>query len=78
MSVAKHIFICSTKSFSPIAIPKLNKIFEENISPCYLIPILSHIAGQTIIREKTLIVFDEIQLCDITHSGIPPTIRYWR
>ncbi len=44
--------------------PKLNKIFEENISPCYLIPILSHIAGQTIIREKTLIVFDEIQLCE--------------
>ena len=26
--------------------------------------ILSHIAGQTIIREKTLIVFDEVQLCE--------------
>ena len=44
--------------------PKLNEIFEENINPCYLIPILSHVAGQTIIREKTLIVFDEIQLCE--------------
>ncbi len=44
--------------------PKLNKTFEENISPDYLIPILSHIAGQTIVREKTLIVFDEIQLCE--------------
>ncbi len=44
--------------------PKLNKTFEEDISPGYLIPILSHIAGQTIIREKTLIVFDEIQLCE--------------
>ena len=43
---------------------KLNKIFEENISPDYLIPILSHIAGQTIVREKTLIVFDEVQLCE--------------
>ena len=44
--------------------PKLNKTFEENISPEYLIPILSHIAGQTIVKEKTLIVFDEIQLCE--------------
>ncbi len=44
--------------------PKLNATFEENISPDYLIPILSHIAGQTIIREKTLIVFDEVQLCE--------------
>ena len=44
--------------------PKLAETFEENISPDYLIPILSHIAGQTIIREKTLIVFDEVQLCE--------------
>ncbi len=44
--------------------PKLNKTFEENISPDYLIPILSHIAGQTIVKEKTLIVFDEVQLCE--------------
>lgn len=43
---------------------KLNETFEENISPEYLVPILSHIAGQTIVREKTLIVFDEIQLCE--------------
>lgn len=44
--------------------PKLAKTFEENISPDYLIPILSHIAGQTIVREKTLIVLDEVQLCE--------------
>lgn len=44
--------------------PKLNKTFDENISPDYLIPILSHIASQTIVREKTLIVFDEVQLCE--------------
>ncbi|MCD8074970.1 MAG: ATP-binding protein [Lachnospiraceae bacterium] len=44
--------------------PKLNETFEENISPDYLIPILSHIARQTIVREKTLIVFDEVQLCE--------------
>lgn len=44
--------------------PKLNETFEEKISPEYLIPILSHIAGQTIIKEKTLIVFDEVQLCE--------------
>lgn len=44
--------------------PKLNETFEENISPDYLIPILSHIAGQTIVKENTLIVFDEVQLCE--------------
>lgn len=44
--------------------PRLNETFTENISPDYLIPILSHIAGQTIIKEKTLIVFDEVQLCE--------------
>lgn len=44
--------------------PKLSETFEENISPNYLIPILSHIAGQTIVSEKTLIVFDEVQLCE--------------
>ena len=42
----------------------LTKTFEECISPQYLIPILSHISGQTITRGKTLIVFDEIQLCE--------------
>lgn len=44
--------------------PKLSETFEEDISPDYLIPILSHIAGVTIVREKTLIVFDEVQLCE--------------
>ena len=44
--------------------PKLAKTFEESISPDYLIPVLSHIASQTIIKEKTLIIFDEVQLCE--------------
>ncbi len=44
--------------------PKLNETFDEDISPDYLIPILSRISGQTIVREKTLIVFDEVQLCE--------------
>jgi len=44
--------------------PKLNETFDENISPEYLIPILSHISGQTIVRERTLIVLDEVQLCE--------------
>lgn len=43
---------------------KLNETFEENIRPDYLIPILSHISGQTIVKEKTLIIFDEVQLCE--------------
>ena len=44
--------------------PKLCETFGEDIRPGYLIPILSHIAGQTIVRGKTLIVFDEVQLCE--------------
>jgi len=42
----------------------LKETFDEDISPAYLVPILSHISGQTIVREKTLIVFDEVQLCE--------------
>lgn len=42
----------------------LAKTFEEDISPSYLLPILSHISGQTITKGQTLIVFDEIQLCE--------------
>ena len=45
-------------------IPSLSEIFSENISPQYLIPLLSHICGKTIVKEKTLIIFDEIQLCE--------------
>lgn len=44
--------------------PLLIKTFDEEISAAFLIPILSRLSGQTIIREKTLIVFDEIQLCE--------------
>ena len=44
--------------------PKLIETFQEDISPDYLTPILSHISGQTILRERTLIVFDEVQLCE--------------
>ncbi len=44
--------------------PKLNETFEESIDPDYLIPLLSHMAKQTIVKEKTLIIFDEIQLCE--------------
>ncbi len=43
---------------------KLSETFEESLDPNYLLPILSHIAHQTIIKEKTLIIFDEIQLCE--------------
>lgn len=43
---------------------QLNATFEENIEPGYLLPILSHIAGTNIIKEKTLIIFDEVQLCE--------------
>jgi len=44
--------------------PSLAETFDESIEPSYLVPILSHICGQTIIKEKTLIFFDEVQLCE--------------
>ena len=44
--------------------PSLLLTFEESIDPSYLIPILSHICGETISKEHTLIVFDEVQLCE--------------
>jgi len=44
--------------------PGLKNTFDESIEPAYLIPLLSRISGQTIIEEKTLIVFDEVQLCE--------------
>lgn len=44
--------------------PSLIKTFDESLEPGYLIPVLSRLAGQTIVREKTLIVFDEVQLCE--------------
>ncbi|KKM12637.1 ATPase [Clostridiales bacterium PH28_bin88] len=44
--------------------PLLIKTFDENIDPNYLIPILSRMSSQTIIKDKTLIVMDEIQLCE--------------
>ncbi len=42
----------------------LTKTFDEDIRPSYLIPILSHLSGQTITKGRTLIVFDEVQLCE--------------
>ncbi len=44
--------------------PYLKKIFNESIRPEKLIPLLSHITRQTIVKEKTLIVFDEIEYCE--------------
>lgn len=44
--------------------PTLEKTFAEDLSPAYLLPILSHISGQTITKGRTLIVFDEVQLCE--------------
>ena len=42
----------------------LIRTFDENIRPSYLLPVLSHISGQTITRGNTLIIFDEVQLCE--------------
>ncbi len=44
--------------------PLMTKAFAESLAPSYLIPVLSRLSGQTIVREKTLIVLDEVQLCE--------------
>lgn len=44
--------------------PRLAETFAENIEPNYLIPILSRLANQTIVKERTLIFLDEVQLCE--------------
>ncbi len=44
--------------------PQLIRTFSESLDPEYLIPILSRLADQTILKEKTLIIFDEVQLCE--------------
>jgi len=43
---------------------KLKETFNEDVSPAYLIPLLSHLSGQTIVKGHTLIVFDEVQICE--------------
>lgn len=53
--------------------PKLVSIFKDNLTPEYLIPILSHISGQTIIKEKTLVIFDEVQKCE----GALTSLKYF-
>lgn len=42
---------------------ELKSIFETNKSPQRIIELLSMIAGEKILPEKTLVVFDEIQEC---------------
>ena len=44
--------------------PSLIKTFDESIEPEYLIRVLSSISGQQISKTGTLIVLDEIQLCE--------------
>jgi len=53
-----------------VDIHKTAASFEESIEPNYLLPILSRLAEQTIVKEKTLIFFDEIQLCERALSAL--------
>ncbi len=38
--------------------------FNENLSPDYLLPIFSKISGIEILEEDSIIIFDEVQICD--------------
>lgn len=48
----------------------ISETFRENIEPSYLIPVLSRICGFPILKETTLIVFDEVQLCERALSSL--------
>ncbi len=45
-------------------VPSLRDLFAGDISPDKLLPAIAYASGQTIIAGKTLIVFDEVQLCE--------------
>ena len=40
------------------------KLFDGDISPERLIPLLSRMTGETVTKERTLMIFDEVQLCE--------------
>jgi predicted AAA+ superfamily ATPase len=50
--------------------PRLSLAFEESLDPQTLIPQLSRLAGETIVKEKTLVILDEIQLCEKAVSSL--------
>ncbi|MCL2719943.1 MAG: ATP-binding protein [Treponema sp.] len=47
-----------------------NKLFDEDIMPDILIPKLGILTGEKIVKEKTLIIFDEVQLCQRALSSL--------
>ena len=50
--------------FNLESMPKLGEIFENNLTPSALLPVLSHISGTGITKQNTLIIFDEVQKCE--------------
>ena len=40
--------------------PGLAQAFDESLEPSYLLPLLSRLAGQSIVTGKTLVIFDEV------------------
>jgi len=44
--------------------PLIANTFNESIDPSYLIPLLSRLSNQTIMKDKTLIILDEVQICE--------------
>ncbi len=44
--------------------PALSSVFDGDIGPAHLVPLLSRLAGCSIVEDKTLVIFDEVQLCE--------------
>ncbi len=44
--------------------PKFTEAFDGDLSPEYLVPLLSRLSKTTITRGSTLIILDEVQLCE--------------
>lgn len=55
--------------------PKLNETFAENINPDYLIPILSHIAGVSIVRKKRLSYLTRFNCANVRLPALNISVR---
>lgn len=44
--------------------PRLTGAFADSLDPDWLLPLLARLSGQTIVPGRTLLVFDEVQLCE--------------
>lgn len=50
--------------------PQLSTVFERDLHPDRILQQLQYMSGQTIMPEKTLIIFDEVQACEAALTSL--------